>query len=75
MTKKAKVSSSFFRPTVLHDHAASRLEKTGFFHQLPPVRKKPRWLEYWKNEVVQIIYASMSACPWVLDVSSRSFTR
>ena len=25
MTKKAKVSFIFFRPTVLHDHAASRL--------------------------------------------------
>ena len=28
MTKKAKVT--FFRPTVLHDHAASRLVKTEF---------------------------------------------
>ena len=34
MTKKAKVPIFFFRPTVLHDHAASRLvkkEEAGMF--------------------------------------------
>ena len=42
ITKKAKVS--FFRPTVLHDHAASRLVKTGSIKQQHLYFTRHSWL-------------------------------